>query len=803
MAQIPTNGLLAQYGFDNGSLVDGANGINFTQTGSALIAVDDRFHTASQAIQLNGDHLSRADIDYASTYDDFSISFWVKTATNTTDTKTIFFDYGGTFPVGYHIYLKDGKITLTHTASLGSSYKTSTAQSNFIADGNWHNVIAVLDQCVAKVYIDGQLEATGVNNNPQFYLNRLIDSVGSFVVSNNRNYNLGSINKYEDILDDILIYNRVLTTADITSIVTENSYCFAPSNTLLSVNGITETTASITLNATASGTFEYVIVQKGQPINTGQIFSIAAGATVPLTGLSSSTSYEFFLRKECTASFDSDWSSAFNFRTKGTIYVNANASGANTGSDWANAYNSLQDALIATNENEEIWVAAGVYVPSIDKREATFAINKEAIKLYGGFVGTEINRSERDVLANETILSGDLQNNDNATIDFVNTTRNDNSYNIITINANNTEINGFTIANGHANGTVIEKKLGAAIYKTPSVGNLEIKNCTFRNNVAHEGASAIFSRFSSNGTLRIHNTIFSNNVSKFGTCIYSYTDNNINATIEIVSSLFNNNTAKDNASSLGYAGSAGWFRAYGTSSVLNISLINNTYYGNIDTGTWSGLNNFNRCTVGLGYASGVLNATVANSIFWNNTTAGGATAKSIAQVVDNLGQNITVKNATSPDSFSNVPSGSVTNVLNSNPLFVDALNGDFTLNNNSPAIDSGDNASVIGTTDLLGNQRIFNTTVDRGVYEFGSTVLGNASFQNFTNFQIYPNPVINSINVVTSEGITSLEIYTLEGKLVLKTNEDKIDVSDLQNGLYLIKVTSNQNEVGVKKFIKE
>ena len=188
------------------------------------------------------------------------------------------------------------------------------------------------------------------------------------------------------------------------------------------------------------------------------------------------------------------------------------------------------------------------------------------------------NKSQRNFIVNTTILSGDLLGNDNTTIDFTNSTRNDNSYNIITINANNILIDGFTVANGHANGSILEKKIGAAVYKGFVVNNLEIKNCTFINNVAHEGASAIFSRFSANGTLKIHNTIFSNNVSKYGTCVYSYTDNNITASIEIISSLFYSNIVKDNASSLGYAGSTGWFRAYGTSSVLNVFLINNTYY---------------------------------------------------------------------------------------------------------------------------------------------------------------------------------------------------------------------------------
>jgi hypothetical protein len=59
-AQFPTNGLIAQYVFDNGTLlVDGANAQNFTQVGTALTEVNDRFNTApTSAIKLNGDYLT-------------------------------------------------------------------------------------------------------------------------------------------------------------------------------------------------------------------------------------------------------------------------------------------------------------------------------------------------------------------------------------------------------------------------------------------------------------------------------------------------------------------------------------------------------------------------------------------------------------------------------------------------------------------------------------------------------------------------------------------------------------------------
>jgi hypothetical protein len=55
----------------------------------------------------------------------------------------------------------------------------------------------------------------------------------------------------------------------------------------------------------------------------------------------------------------------------------------------------------------------------------------------------------------------------------------------------------------------------------------------------------------------------------------------------------------------------------------------------------------------------------------------------------------------------------------SDPLFVDAANGDYRLQANSPCVDAGNNALIpVGiTTDLLGNPRISGAHVDMGAYE--------------------------------------------------------------------------------------
>ena len=66
--------------------------------------------------------------------------------------------------------------------------------------------------------------------------------------------------------------------------------------------------------------------------------------------------------------------------------------------------------------------------------------------------------------------------------------------------------------------------------------------------------------------------------------------------------------------------------------------------------------------------------------------------------------------------------GNDPNSIFNNPLFVDENNFDFHLQNNSPAIDIGENLADIGNYDLDGNPRIQNGRVDLGGYETTPTV---------------------------------------------------------------------------------
>jgi hypothetical protein len=70
-----------------------------------------------------------------------------------------------------------------------------------------------------------------------------------------------------------------------------------------------------------------------------------------------------------------------------------------------------------------------------------------------------------------------------------------------------------------------------------------------------------------------------------------------------------------------------------------------------------------------------------------------------------------------------MPTNGVGNITN-DPLFVNYAGGNLRLQSNSPCINSGNNAYVVGSTDLDGRPRIVGGTVDMGAYEFQAPGMG-------------------------------------------------------------------------------
>jgi hypothetical protein len=128
------------------------------------------------------------------------------------------------------------------------------------------------------------------------------------------------------------------------------------------------------------------------------------------------------------------------------------------------------------------------------------------------------------------------------------------------------------------------------------------------------------------------------------------------------------------------------------------------------------------------YGGGAFEGTLVNCTMSGNSATvfgGGAYSGTLSNWLYNC---IVYYNSapTGPNSYGGVldyccttplPSGGAGNITNA-PLFVNPAGGDYHLQSNSPCINSGNNAYVVGTTDLDGNPRISGGTVDMGAYEF-------------------------------------------------------------------------------------
>ncbi|WP_198517120.1 InlB B-repeat-containing protein [Tenacibaculum sp. SZ-18] len=437
------------------------------------------------------------------------------------------------------------------------------------------------------------------------------------------------------------------------------------------------------------------------------------------------------------------------------IFVDTDAGGNNDGSTWVDAYSNLQDALDNYATGKEIWVAKGTYHPSgSNGRNNTFEISVNRTKLYGGFAGTESNFNQRDLSVNQTILSGDI-NDDDTGVSFTGNNRSENAYNVLTVNTLETTIDGFTISGGQADGATSNTRRGSGLAYRSTIAsfdsNASVSNVIFEDNVSISSGTI---QGGLRGDLALHNTIIRNNLAQSATAIFVF---GFNPGLDVIMSncLIEGNTVSDSVLGTGSNGIL-WFRNDGggtPNGTTNVTLINSTLVNNKNTSNSSNLAtlfNVNRNTF---FNNGPINLNVYNSIFWNNLNANNQELRSVGNEHATFPNgNIQVKNSLSFDGFFNVTN---TNTLSSNPLFTDDANNDFTLQSGSPAIDAGSSSDVPSeiTEDLAGNARISGGSVDMGAYE--SLITQYTLTLNATDGTITPDPAGGTYDDGTSVTLTA------------------------------------------------
>jgi len=70
------------------------------------------------------------------------------------------------------------------------------------------------------------------------------------------------------------------------------------------------------------------------------------------------------------------------------------------------------------------------------------------------------------------------------------------------------------------------------------------------------------------------------------------------------------------------------------------------------------------------------------------------------------------------------------------------------------------------------------------------------------SFSVYPNPSSNIINIDFNERFSTIRVIDIQGKMVLQSNQKTIDINELENGIYVVQIET-ENGVLNSKFVKQ
>lgn len=406
---------------------------------------------------------------------------------------------------------------------------------------------------------------------------------------------------------------------------------------------------------------------------------------------------------------------AMDLHSQSTFYVKTTGSDNNNGTSWSSAFSTIRKALSKAVAGQNIWVAAGVYYPD----EGTGATNnsrynsfelKSGVALYGGFAGNETNLAQRNRTLNQTILSGDIDQEAGAVA----------SYHVVTSNEVNSlaRLDGFYIMHGNANGRNNYwgmDDFGGGMYNINS--SATIANCIFSSNWAYRGGGI----YNESSAVTITDCRFTgNNGNSDGGGIYNSYSNATIVRCDFISNTSNdyhsgtgggirNNYSKayishcsfvNNNSMLG----AGIYNAYSDS----VRIQNCLFRGNQANNGGSAVSNFTSKTF-------ILNCTM-----WGN---GGYSLNNLSSALVVVMNSIlygSIYNSASnlSVSYSLVPGGFAgTGNVSGEAKFKNAAGGDLRLDICSPAINAGNNDVVIPNVDLGNRPRVVFNKVDMGAYE--------------------------------------------------------------------------------------
>jgi hypothetical protein len=370
-------------------------------------------------------------------------------------------------------------------------------------------------------------------------------------------------------------------------------------------------------------------------------------------------------------------------------FVDADRPPGGDGLSWATAFDDLQDALDVVQAGAEIWVAEGIYRPSLvhapaEPRSATFKLPHE-VRIYGGFDGSEARLGQRAGLFDSTILSGDLG---------VPGDRFDNSFHVVRMEGAQqdlpTVLDGFTIRDGNGLVPGGSQRRGGGLHLTAN-GQwgpwLLLGNCTVRDNVAESGGGIAVLNLS--GLQMRDCVVRDNGATRHGGGVYCLSPGSLRA----FNTTWIGNRARADGGAV-FLNSTGSDSIWFVNSVFRDNHADRGGAAMLRSGQFSaGTGKWFHCTVAYNHAAGEgggfhadqgapveARLTLANSIVWGNRTSAGATPQIFG------GAKV---------SWSDVQGGwPGAGNLAADPRFLDPLSGNLRTRQGSPAHDSASNALI-------------------------------------------------------------------------------------------------------------
>ncbi len=218
---VPRNGLVGWWPFNGNANDESGNGNNGTVNGATLAA--DRFGNAGKAYSFDGvNDVIKILFNSILSNDTGSLSLWMISDNLPTinDPQDVLFAQSLGYP--QLVYKNNSKVNI-HISS-GPGLYPGIASQQSIQQNTWKNITAVYQRSNLKIYIDGALDTF-----------QNVSSITGFYSFCNSEYWIGGLKSSNSCLpndssqffngkiDDIAIYNRALTAAEVQQLYLGNS----------------------------------------------------------------------------------------------------------------------------------------------------------------------------------------------------------------------------------------------------------------------------------------------------------------------------------------------------------------------------------------------------------------------------------------------------------------------------------------------------------------------------------------------------------------------------------------------------